>query len=245
MNDQLPESTIDNPYYKINIEIFDGPMELLIHLIRKNKVDIHDIPIARITDQYIQYIELIKEVNIDIGGDFLVMASTLTQIKSKCLLPVHEENESQEDPRMELVRPILEYLQLKAAAQDLAERNRLEEDVFARSPEDIQDIEDYHPEENISVDLLDLLNAFQNILTMLPPESLNIIKKGISIKERISQIIDVLEETTIVDFDTLFLDDPSRMDMIITFLAILEMVKLTIIRVFQEFQSGKIKIEYI
>ena len=126
---------IEKPY-QIRLEkIFEGPMDLLIHLIRKNDVDIYDIPIALITDQYLQYLELMKAMNLDYAGDFLLMASTLTQIKSKMLLPTHDGDDEEEDPLQEITRPLLEYLQMKSAAGLLAERNLLGHDTFTRKPD--------------------------------------------------------------------------------------------------------------
>ena len=120
--------------YKVQIEdIFEGPMDLLVHLIKKHEVDIYDIPIALITKQYLEYLEWMKIMNIDIAGDFIVMASTLTKIKSRLLLPSHGE-EDEEDPRLELVKPIEEYLKMKSAAEKLGARTLLGEDTFIRNP---------------------------------------------------------------------------------------------------------------
>ena len=124
----------EKPYQVRLEEIFEGPMDLLIHLIRKNDLDIYDIPIALITDQYLQYLELMKAMNIDYAGDFLLMASTLTQIKSRMLLPTHDGEEEEEDPLQEITRPLLEYLQMKSAADQLIERNLLGEKTFIRNP---------------------------------------------------------------------------------------------------------------
>ena len=122
--------------YRVQLEnVFEGPMDLLVHLIKKNELDIYDIPIALITEQYLQYIDWMKAMNIDFAGDFIVMASTLTQIKSHMLLPVHDgEEEDGEDPRLEITKPLLEYLQMKSAADQLVERNLLGENTFIRSP---------------------------------------------------------------------------------------------------------------
>ena len=122
--------------YEVKLEIFEGPLDLLLHLIRKNEMDIFDIPIASITDQYLEYLEIMKALNITLAGDFLVMASTLLHIKSRMLLPGLEEEE-EEDLRIEITRPLLEYLRLKEVAGELSERELLDRDVFSRrlSPE--------------------------------------------------------------------------------------------------------------
>jgi segregation and condensation protein A len=218
-------------------------LDLLIHLVKINKLDIHAIPIAIITQQYLTYIEDIALLDVDSGGDFLVMASTLTQIKSKSLLPKHEEDNAPQEDTMELVLPIVEYLKMKAAAKDLLERDWLEKDVFVRNPE--KDIEVDDTKEFVSVDIVQLIDAFQNLLSMMPENTLNVIKEGISIKDRISQIIDVLEEENAIAFTKLFKDAPSRTDMIMTFLALLEMAKLSIIQIVQNIQNGIIEVIYI
>ncbi len=121
--------------YEVKLmNIFEGPMDLLVYLIKKNEVDIYDIPIAVITDQYLGYLEWMEAMNVDFAGDFIVMAATLTHIKSKMLLPVHDDQDDEEDPRLEITRPIEEYLQMKSVAEQLAERNLLGEDVFLRNP---------------------------------------------------------------------------------------------------------------
>ena len=122
--------------YEVRLEnIFEGPMDLLVYLIQKNEVDVYDIPIALITDQYLGYIELMKALNIDVAGDFILMAATLTQIKSRMLLPAAPADDPEaEDPRMEITRPLLEYLRMKSAADALAQRHLLGQDIFLREP---------------------------------------------------------------------------------------------------------------
>ena len=120
--------------YKIELEdVFEGPMDLLLHLIRKNEVDIYDIPIALITRKYLEYLDWMKMMNIDYAGDFLVMAATLAQVKSRTLLPTHGNEDEEEDPRMELTRPLIEYLQMQSVAEQLGERDMLGENTFVRT----------------------------------------------------------------------------------------------------------------
>ena len=127
---------METEVYTVKLDdIFEGPMDLLVHLIKKHEVDIYNIPIALITDQYLEYLELMKLMNIDVAGEFLVLAATLTQIKSKMLIPVHEDEDDQEDPLLEITRPLAEYLQMKSAARQLADRHLLGEDTFVRHPE--------------------------------------------------------------------------------------------------------------
>ena len=234
----------DNETYQVHLDAFDGPLELLIHLVQINKMDIHAIPIAVITDQYLGYIENLEILDIDSGGDFLVMAATLTQIKSNSLLPKHEDVEKvPKEETMDLVLPIVEYLKMKAAAKDLLERDWLEKDLFVRNPEKDFEVDDMP--EIVSVDIVQLIDTFQKMLSMMPEDTLNVTKEGISIKDRISQIIDILEEHPSIAFTELFKGAPSRADMIITFLALLEMAKLAIIQIGQNVESGLIEVFYI
>ncbi|MDH5769016.1 MAG: segregation/condensation protein A, partial [Nitrospirota bacterium] len=155
--------------YNIRIPVFEGPFDLLLHLIRENKIDIYDIPIAVITHQYLEYIEMMKELNLEIAGDFLVMAATLIHIKSRMLLPPDEEAppEELEDPRLQLVRRLVEYQAFKESALNLKEREETWLKVFHRELQlDEPDGELYL----FDVNLFDLLNAFKKILDTAPPE---------------------------------------------------------------------------
>ncbi len=233
--------------YQVQLEdVFEGPMDLLVHLIKKNELDIYDIPIALITEQYLQYIDWMKALNVEFAGDFLLMASTLTQIKSRMLLPAHDGDEKEEDdPRMELTRPLLEYLQMKSVADQLIERNLLGEKTFVRSPG--RDAFYTPPDEEfIKIGLFELIDAFQTILDRIPGDHrVEMTTDEISVKDRISQIVDMLETKGSLTFEELFANSPDRPDVIITFLAILEMVKLTLIRIVQNLNTGIIRIFYI
>lgn len=231
--------------YRVKLErIFEGPMDLLVHLIRKNEVNIYDIPIALITDQYLAYLEWMKAMNIDLAGDFLLMAATLTQVKSKLLLPVHDGEAEEEDPRLEIARPLAEYMQIKSAARLLAERDLLGEDTFTRSPK-AQDIPPPGEDGLIHVGLFELIDAFQRIMANLSPDQrLDLTTDRISVKDRINEIVDMLEKRGDMAFEELFAAAPSRSDLIVTFLAILEMVKVALIRVFQHSPSGQIRVFY-
>ena len=234
--------------YQVQIDnIFEGPMDLLVHLIKKNELDIYDIPIALITEQYLQYIEWMKALNVEFAGDFLVMASTLTQIKSRMLLPVHadEEGQEEEDPRMELTRPLLEYLQMKSVAEQLIDRNLLGESTFTRNPgrEEFLASSD---DEFIRIGLFELIDAFQKILERIPGDHrVDLTAEEISVKDKISQIADILEAKGSITFIELFSDNPDKREVIITFLAILEMVKLSLIRLVQNLNTGIIRMFYI
>jgi segregation and condensation protein A len=236
---------MEKPYQIRLEEIFEGPMDLLIHLIRKNDLDIYDIPIALITDQYLQYLELMKAMNIDFAGDFLLMASTLTQIKSRMLLPTHDGEEEEEDPLQEITRPLLEYLQMKSAADQLIERNLLGEKTFVRNPSHDEFLTS-SDDEFIKIGLFELIDAFQKILERIPDgHRVEFTADEISVKDKISQIGEILEAKASITFLELFSDNPDKGEVIITFLAILEMVRLTLIRIFQNAKTGIIRIMYI
>lgn len=234
--------------YKVKLESFEGPLDLLIHLIRKNEVNIYDIPISLITEQYLGYIELMQELNLDLAGEFLVMAATLIHLKSRTLLPrpptAEEAGAEDEDPREALVRRLLEHQKYKAAAELLHERETLRGAQYMRPDTRVADAagDDYEPE--LEVDLFSLLAAFRGVLEranrrprmVLPPEQM-------SIEERIHQLLARLSETEACGFEDLFSDgDGSRPFMIVTFLALLEMIRLKQIRVFQSGGFGPIRV---
>jgi segregation and condensation protein A len=233
--------------YEVRLEnIFEGPMDLLVYLIQKNEVDVYDIPIALITDQYLGYIELMKALNIDVAGDFILMAATLTQIKSRMLLPAAPADDPEaEDPRMEITRPLLEYLRMKSAADALAQRHLLGQDIFLREP--VADDVDAEPEDiPLKLGLLDLIDAFQRVLDTLPgTHRLDFSDEGISVKDRITELIDQLETHGAITFDQLFSDRPTKGEIIVTFMAILEMARIGLIEISQGLQSGIIRIIYL
>jgi segregation and condensation protein A len=234
--------------YQVKLEAFEGPLDLLLHLIRKSEMNIYDIKISVITEQYLAYIELLQELNLDVAGEFLVMASTLIHIKSRTLLPrpdpAQEDGGPDEDPREALVRRLLEHQKYKAAAELLHEKETLRGAQFMRPDSSIAEAagDDYEPE--LEVDLFSLLAAFRGVLEranrrppmVIPPER-------ISIEDRIEQLLARLSETEACGFEDLFEDgDGSRGFMIVTFLALLEMIRLKLIRVFQGGSFGAIRV---
>jgi len=234
--------------FPIKLSNFEGPLDLLLHLIRKNEVSIHDIPIALITAQYLATIAFMEELDLDVAGEFLVMAATLIHIKSKLLLPRPDtaagvEGEADEDPRDALVRRLLEHQKFKAAASLLHEREQLRAAQWLRPDERVAAIagDDYEPE--LEVDLFSLLTAFQAVVrrarlrpnVLLPPEQ-------IPVETRIEQLLARLSETEACGFDDLFADIEDRSGLIVTFLALLEMIRLKLVRVFQAGSFGPIRV---
>lgn len=232
--------------YRIKIDqIFEGPMDLLVYLIKKHEIDIYHIPIALITQKYLQYLNWIKFLNIDHVGEFMLMASTLAQIKSKMLLPVHEDDNEENDPRLEIVRPLEEYLKIKSAAQMLGKRDLLGEDTFIRQPLPEETAIKDEPE-MIKVGLFELIDAFQKILENMSSDNLvDITADTVSVKDRITQIVDVFENRDSITFDELFSDKTTKSEIVVTFLAILEMVRLNLLNIVQHAQTGIIRLFYL
>ena len=229
--------------YKIKLPEFEGPMDLLLHLIRENKVDIYDIPIALITGQYLLYIEIMKELDLEIAGEFLVMAATLIQIKSRMLLPPDEEvpPEELEDPRLELVQRLLEYQSFKDAAAILKEKEDVALRIFGRKPEELEEAEVMSPELYLfDVNLFDLLAAFRKLLEHAPPEMRTITRETLTVKDKMMHIAHMIEDLESMRFEELFRDTFSRVQLIVTFLALLELLRLGLARVYQEKEFGNI-----
>jgi len=231
----------------VHLANFEGPLDLLLHLIRKHEVNIYDIPIAMITQQYLDAIALMQELNLDVAGEFVMMAATLIHIKSKMLLPRPEtaagSDEPEEDPRDALVRRLLEHEKFKAAAGLLHEREQLRAAQWQRPDERVAEIagDEYEPE--LEVDLFSLLSAFQAVVerakhrpkVLLPPEQ-------IPVELRIDQLLARLSETEACGFEELFADVNDRSGLIVTFLALLEMIRLKLVRVFQAGSFGAIRV---
>ncbi len=222
--------------YVVRLDAFEGPLDLLLHLIQKNEVDIFNIPIAVITQQYLETLKMMKVLNLEIAGEYLLMAATLLHIKSKMLLPTSSEEgdgeEEGEDPRAELVRRLLEYQKYKEAANQLERRPMLHRDVFVRLvlPE-----EEPEGEERIEVNLFGLIDAFREVLGRAKPETFHeVVLERVTVEERVRDILAFLRaENRSVAFHRLFPEQASRQMIIVTFLAILELVKMRMIRIFQ------------
>jgi len=237
------ESSLDS--YSVKLDQFEGPLDLLIHLIKRNEVNIYDIPIALVTAQYLEYLMLIRELDLDVAGEFLVMAATLIHIKSRMLLPRSDptQEDPEEDPREALVRRLLEHQRYRQAAELLHERETLREAQWLRPDGRVAPLagEEYEPE--LEVDLFSLMAAFKSVIerakqrpqVALPAEQ-------IPIETRIEQLLTRLSETQACGFEDLFEDVTSKGDMIVTFIALLEMIRLRLIRVFQAGSFGPIRI---
>ncbi|MGH9895051.1 MAG: segregation and condensation protein A [bacterium] len=229
--------------YQVRLASFEGPLDLLLHLIKQNEINIYDIPIALITQQYLDYLNTMKSFNLTVAGEFLVMAATLVQIKSRMLLPKEDQAGDEEDgpdPREELVRRLLEYKQFKEAAYRLDHRERLWRDVYYRDaqlPKTLSRSETRLED----VTLFDLVDALQGVLARTPLEhTMEIIPENLTIKDRMNSILEVLHNTESVTFDALFEGACHRVVIIVTFLALLELIRLNMVRVFQSVTFGPV-----
>jgi segregation and condensation protein A len=233
--------------FPVTLEVFQGPLDLLLHLIKKHELDIYDLPIALITRQYLDYIGLMEEMQLDVAGDFLVMAATLIHIKSRSLLPrpAPEQEDPEEDPREALVRRLVEHQKFKAAAELLHDKETVRSAQWARPDERIAALagEGLDKEPELEVDLFSLMTAFKAVVdrakqrpqVYLPMEQM-------SIEQRIEQLMRRLEGVEAMGFEDLFEDVARRGDLIVTFLAVLEMIRLKVLRVFQSGTGGPIRV---
>ena len=234
------------PQYPVRLDNFEGPLDLLVHLIRRHEIDIYDIPIALVTEQYLKYLELMQELDLDVAGEFLVMAATLIQIKARMLVPrpeAAEEEEDAGDPRDALVQRLLEHEKYKAAAELLHERQTERSAQWMRPDSRVADIAGEPIEREIEVDLFSLLQAFQAVMARARERRpLELPAEQISIERRIEQLHARLSETDACGFEDLFEGDSSRAELVTTFLALLEMVRLKLVRLFQSGPFAPIRV---
>ena len=230
--------------YRVRLEMFEGPLDLLLHLIKKNEVDVRELPVAQITEQYLAYLDLLRDLNLDIAGEYLVMAATLTLIKSRMLLPSPEPEEGEEaDPRADLVRQLLEYQRYREAAESLGDRPLLRRDTFTREPS----LEGLPPEPEgaprIKVTLWELMEAFRVVLKRAEPDPVHqVAGEAVSLRARIDTLLATLGVARRVTFDSLFGEQPTRGYVIVTFLAVLELMKQHVVEALQEEIMGPIMI---
>ena len=230
--------------YKVKLDIFEGPLDLLLYLIKKNELDIYDIPIAKITDQYLEYLEYMKLLDLNIAGEFIVMAATLIHIKSKMLLPPEqtEEEQVEEDPRAELVRRLLEYKKFKEAAQELAHMEKKQKHVFGRGFSET--VPEQESEEFFEVSLFDLITAFSKILKDIPKEVFyQFVRDEFTVSEKIHEILHLLVQSPALYFTDLFKQSKNKREVIAIFLAVLELIRLKEIIVFQKAHFSEIEIQ--
>jgi segregation and condensation protein A len=239
------ESTLPADAPRIQLPVFEGPLDLLLYLIRRERIDIHDIPIAPITRQYMEYLDLMRELNLDVAGEFMVMAATLIHIKSKMLVPVdptEAPGEEAEDPREALVQRLLEFQRYKEAAGVLYEKGQIRAATWTR-PDGVLPVFDDAGEEMLEAGLFDLISAFKELLdrrkTLLAHE---VEGEGKSVEERMEELLALLREGQSIDFLELFASQTTKGDMIVTFLALLELIRLKTVKVYQRGTFGPIRV---
>ncbi len=229
--------------YEVRLDVFAGPLDLLLHLIKKHEIDIADIPIALIAEQYLAALDRMRSLNLDLAGEYLVMAATLLHIKSRMLLPAAGEDEApeEEDPRADLVRQLLEYQSFKEAALELGQRRLLDRDVFKRTSP--VSVDPSPPEEDlVEMDLFDLVEAFRRLAAVRSQEALAINGETMSLADCIHEILGRLEAERSVTFSDLAGEEGGKRRLIFTLLAILELMKLRMVRAYQSAPFGAIRI---
>ncbi len=227
--------------YAVKLPVFEGPLDILLHLIKKHEIDIYDIPIALITEQYLSYLDMMRQLDLNIAAEFLLMTATLAYIKSRMLLPVMAGDEEDEDPRQLLVQQLLEYQKIKKSAQDLQELAQLRQQVFTRQ----------HPPEEDSevtapilpgIGIYGLWKAFQHALANAPRETPYqvLTQRGLSLEEEITYILAKLEEHPRLSLQSLFKGFSRRLDLVLIFVALLELARRQLLRLYQSQPCGQV-----
>ena len=230
--------------YQVRLDIFEGPLELLLYLVRKNEIEISEIPIATVCHQYLEYLDLMNALNLDLAGEFLVLAATLAYIKSRTLLPATEEEEMEEELHFDLAQHLLEYKRYKEAANTLTRQTILEKDEFIRSyvTEDLSPLET--DESDIEVNLFELLDALKGVLKRVEDKKgiFEVTKEKITVTEKVVEILGKLKQQKSISFASLFDELTTREEVIVTFLALLELLRQRMVRALQSTPFGPIRI---
>jgi segregation and condensation protein A len=232
--------------YKVKLEVFEGPLDLLLYLIKKDEVDIYDISIERITQQYLEFMEAFKVLDLEVAGEFVVMAANLIYIKSRALLPAHvqppEEEADEADPRWDLIRQLVEYKKFKDAAAHLSVREVEQSNLFSRLPDDTTAL----PERPLGdVSVFDLITAFNNVLKRISSESENlreIFEENYTVSDKIDLIMKMMSSGVPLKFMELFSQAASRTEIVVTFLAMLELIRLKQMKAYQSEPFGEIEL---
>ncbi len=231
----------------VKLEAFEGPLDLLLYLIKKHEIDIYDIHIALITEQYLQYLELMKELNLEIVGDYLIIAAELGHIKSKMLLPQPpEEDEEEEDPRADMVRRLIEYQRYKDAAEKFSNLEALDRDVFIRVSQDER--QEDNESQMLKVDLWSLIDSLKAICTRRNfgwSDGIQFDIETMTLDDRVKQVRSLISLRKTMKFEDLFVESATRFDIVISFLSILELIRTHTIAAYQDFPFAPIKLIYL
>lgn len=235
-------TAVGSPDYQVNLEVFEGPLDLLLHLIRTQEIDIYDIPIARITDQYLQYLEIMKDLDISVAGEFVLMAATLIHIKSRMLLPpdpTDPEDGEPEDPRQELVDRLLEHERFKKAAGLLHDRQVIADSIWERGLVEFETEE----QEAVAVNLFDLVQAFHRIVERFREQIvLHVEHETVSLEQKLVELRNLFSVRSELLFSFFLQERVSRLQLVFTFFALLEMARLHEVRLFQDAAFEDIRI---
>ena len=235
---------------KIKVADFEGPFDLLLHLIKKNKMDIYNVEIYKITNQYLQYLDEMKEMDLEITSEFIVIAATLIEIKSKSLLPkakVEEENE--EDVEKRLMQRLIEYRQIKAVSGFFKERYQNSGEIYSKKPEIIEEVKTAPNNDDIfkNLTLLDLYNIYNNVLEHYynKRNTVNVVQKKIyvdkfKVEDKMNELMDKFQSEKIIKFRSIINESECKLETVVSFLALLELIKLRMITVYQEGNFGEI-----
>jgi segregation and condensation protein A len=248
--DERDEPLVKRPVYEVRLEAFEGPLDLLLHLIREHEIDIYDIPIASITEQYLEYINFMESLDLALAGEFLEMAATLIRIKVQMLLPRETDEAEEEDPREQLVRKLVEYKQFKEVAANLSEKEKERRDFFPRGvdPKSYADLEEEEMdiEEFLrDVTLFDLVDGLREVLSRVPErvDVHAVDMEEVTVEEQIDRIRNIVAERDSVPFTDVFGAGASRFQIIATFIALLELIRLGEVRAIQKRNFGDIEIQ--
>ena len=233
--------------YKVKLEVFEGPLDLLLYLIKKDEIDIYDISIERITQQYLEFMDAFKVLDLEVAGEFVVMAANLIYIKSRSLLPAHvqppEEEAEEDDPRWDLIRQLVEYKKFKDAAAQLSQRELEQSNLFARAA----DAADAAPERPLGdVSVFDLINAFNKVLKRIAEKGEDlreIFEENFTVSDKIDLIMKLTASGVALKFSELFAGAASRTEIVVTFLALLELIRLKQLKAVQEESFGEIELK--
>ena len=226
---------------QVFLDAFEGPLDLLLYLIRKKNLDVLDIPIADITQQYVDYIDLMQELELELAGEYLLMAAMLAELKSRLLLPIFEETEDEEDPRAELVRRLLEYERYRRVSEDINELDRVERDIY---PSSVETGLFEQPLILPDIELKELVFSFQEVLKKAEMFStLHFTKEPLSVKERMIMILEKIENEDFVKFEELFNLEEQKIGLVVTFLAVLELMRELLIEIVQAEEFGTIHVK--
>jgi segregation and condensation protein A len=235
--------------YKVKLEVFEGPLDLLLYLIKKDEVDIYDISLERITGQYLEFMEAFKALDLEVAGEFVVMAANLIYLKSRALLPAHvqppDEEAEEEDPRWDLIRQLVEYKKFKDAAAQLSQRELEQSNLFGRLPE-TGDVAPERPLGDVSV--FDLINAFNKVLKRIATKSEDlreIFEENYTVSDKIDLIMKMTSSGVPLKFSELFAQAASRTEIVVTFLALLELIRVKQLRCVQEEPFAEIELRRV